>query len=210
MGRGRRDSAWRAALGETRERRTARIAAGRGASRSCRTLRPPHRPACRRAGDTRRRRSTSKSWLCPPDTSSATNGKLRPRRRQQRRQQVSFEVMDRHDRDAQRVRQRAGDAGADEQRAGEARALRCRRSRRDPRSARPASASTCSISGTSAPDVVARGELGHDAAVRLRAWRPASAARARAARASVSYTATPVSSQEVSMPRTRMAGNRRP
>ena len=49
--------------------------------------------------------------------------------RQQGRQQVAFEVVDADRRDAQRRRQAVGEGGADQQGAGQARALRCTRCR---------------------------------------------------------------------------------
>src|SRR5207248_3243864 len=90
--------------------------------------------------------------------------KLRPARREQRREQVALQVVDAKDRDAERETQGLGVRGADEQRARESRTfgvadaaeLGHRPVRALKHEARERHESL---------DVVARGELGYDAAV---------------------------------------------
>ena len=67
----------------------------------------------------------------------------------------------------QRVGERAGHAGARPAARRRGPAPGCRRCRRGRRAQARRRASTCSISGTTRRDVIARGELGHDAAVGL-------------------------------------------
>ena len=169
-----------------RQRRAAGIAAGRAASRSCRRPRRRRRRASRRAAGSGRRppreelacgrprraaRRTESPGAARP--AAATAGGLRGDGR--RRTGLPSAKAE-----------RAGDARADQQRAGEPRPLRVGDAVEVARARGPRSASTCRDQRQQAPDVVARGELGHHAAVGRVQRRPASAARARAGPRAVS------------------------
>ena len=145
--------------------------------------------------------------MWPPETSKATNGKRRRIGREERRQQVALEVVDAERRLAERRSQRAGDTGADQQRAGQARAARVGDDVDVAPSVGAGRAQDLARQRQDAADVVARSELRNDAAVvgvhldlavqRLREQRGV-------ASPSASTRAMPVSSQEDSMPRTRI------
>ena len=159
--------AWRAALGEARQRRSARIRQAEKLRRLVErfaggvVVRVAQQPVLAR------RPLTSKSWLWPPETSSATNGNAGRGVAQQRRQQVAFEVMDaerpecpaRSPARLPRSRRRAA-----RPRGRDPAYRRCRRGRRG---AIPASASTRCDQRNHAAHVVARRELRHHAAVVL-------------------------------------------
>ena len=122
-----RAAAAAAAARRPRGRRTRRAAPaparpgsrGRAAWPTCRTPRRRRRRSCRRAARSGRRRRRGAAACGRPRRAARRTESAGGSAEQERRQQVAFEVVDAERRLAERGGERAGDAGADEQRAGQ-------------------------------------------------------------------------------------------
>jgi hypothetical protein len=146
--------------------------------------------------------STRTSCVCPPETSNATKGKAGRLAFQHRCQQVSLHVVDAQGRNPPAQRQGPGQGGTHHQGTDEPRARRVGHPVDLALASRPASARTAVISGSALRMWSREASSGTTPPYSRCTATWLKSACARRPR-SVSKSAMPVSSQEVSMPSTR-------
>ena len=134
------------------------------ASRSCRRPRRRRRRGSRPAAGTGRCRGTSISSVWPPDTSSARCGNRRRRILQQRRQQVALQVVHADGRQPPAIGEGLRQRRAGQQRADQAGTRRIGDAAEFRRPG-PGRRQGLAHQGQQAAHVIARGQLGHHAAV---------------------------------------------